>query len=314
MNEGNTILKERIFFGEEQVLCDQTLQITDTIIVEGGLKLKNCIIDCKHGRFEVLGTLFAESCVIENPGQDSFCFDCGAYAIIRDTRFIFTAGQDYSCSILNQRPASWVSLEHCIFSNTASIRFSGMYSLFHIPYGKTENSMFYGFSDLPVLSAHQILACTFERCGAIYGGELEENGIIADSVFINCGSIRADDSTVKSCHFKRLKADLCVERSTVEDCIFEEIDCDYEALLCIADSLVTRCSFREIRLIDECRLVTAIDSGDVEQCTFENISIEREPPVLFYGETLSKGIFKKRRTFEVVDEKTCIGLDNIQII
>lgn len=136
---------------------------------------------------------------------------------------------------------------------------------------------------------------------------------VTGSTFENCGTIAVEDEAITNCKFINIET-LSVTNADVENCEFHKISCDQHTVICLEDGIITGCLFKDITLTNDAWLCDAVGDVSVDHCRFENIATERADGELFHCEEEHGFLFKKTKCFDIVDDSTCIGLDDIQII
>ena len=131
--------------------------------------------------------------------------------------------------------------------------------------------------------------------------------------FENCGQISIEDTTITDCKFINIDT-IYVTNADVENCEFHKISCDQHTVICLEDGVITGCLFKDIRLTNDAWLCDAVGDVLVDHCRFENIATERADGELFHCEEERGFLFKKTKCFDIVDDSTCIGLDDVRII
>ena len=136
---------------------------------------------------------------------------------------------------------------------------------------------------------------------------------VTGSTFENCGQITIEDQTITECKFINIDT-LYVTNADVENCEFHKISCDQHTVICIEDGNISHCLFKDIELRNEAWLGDAVGDVLVDYCRFENISTDREDGELFHCEEERGFLFKRTKCFDVVDDRTCTGLEDICIV
>lgn len=136
---------------------------------------------------------------------------------------------------------------------------------------------------------------------------------VTGSTFENCGTISIEDETIINCKFINIET-LSVTNADVENCEFHKISCDQHTVICLEDGTITGCLFKDITLRNDAWLCDAVGDVSVDHCRFENIATERADGELFHCEETRGFLFKKTKCFDIVDESTCAGLEDVQII
>lgn len=134
---------------------------------------------------------------------------------------------------------------------------------------------------------------------------------LEDCVFENCHTVYFADCKVNNCHFDDIQT-LYVDRSPVSGCAFTNLRCDNDCVICLEDSEVSYCSFKDVELTEGAYLATGVGDVWVESCSFENIRTDRKDRELFFCEETVGKIFKKKVQFSIVDEASCKGLDRVR--
>ena len=134
---------------------------------------------------------------------------------------------------------------------------------------------------------------------------------LEECVFENCHTVYFADCKVNNCHFDNIQT-IYVDRSPVSGCEFTNLLCDNDCVICLEDSEVSYCTFKDVVLTNEAHLVSGVGDVWVESCSFENICTDRKDRELFFCEETVGKIFKKKVQFSIVDEASCKGLDQVR--
>ncbi|MBQ9761878.1 MAG: hypothetical protein IJV82_02240 [Oscillospiraceae bacterium] len=134
---------------------------------------------------------------------------------------------------------------------------------------------------------------------------------LEECIFENCHTVYFADCKVNNCHFDNIQT-IYVDRSPVSGCEFTNLRCDNDCVICLEDSEVSYCTFKDIELTNEAHLTSGVGDVWVESCSFENICTDRKDRELFFCEETVGKIFKKKVQFSIVDEASCNGLDEVR--
>ena len=147
------------------------------------------------------------------------------------------------------------------------------------------------FADYPMLRIDDLILenCTFENCQIIY--------------FSDC--------KVNNCQFNGAET-IHADRTPIDGCDFEHLRCDNDCVLCLEDSEVSYCNFKDVELTNGAYLVNGVGDVWIESCSFENISTDRADRELFFCEETVGKIFKKKVQFQIADTVSCSGLDKVK--
>lgn len=134
---------------------------------------------------------------------------------------------------------------------------------------------------------------------------------IEDCIFENCHTVYFSDCKVNNCRFYGLET-VYADRAPIDGCSFEHLRCDFDCVLCLEDSEVSYCTFKDVELSNEAYLVSGVGDVWIESCSFENISTDRKDRELFFCEETVGKIFKKKVQFQIADTASCSGLDEVK--
>ncbi len=143
--------------------------------------------------------------------------------------------------------------------------------------------------------------------------EFEKGSLIKDCIFENCKNITFDDFRVDSCKFKNAGFIFCRE-SKFTNSTFSDLFCDDDTLICLDYSDISYCNFNNIRLTDDSILIDGASNSLIEHCTFSDIKTERSDGEIILCEETEGLLFKRKVKYSIVDEDSCTGLDEIEII
>ena len=135
--------------------------------------------------------------------------------------------------------------------------------------------------------------------------------VLENCVFENCHTVYFSDCKVSGCQFFGIDT-LYADRSPISGCEFEHLRCHNHSVLCLEDSEVSYCTFRDAELTNEAHLISGVGDVWVESCSFENIRTDRKDRELFFCEETVGKIFKKKVQFCIADTASCKGLDGIK--
>lgn len=135
---------------------------------------------------------------------------------------------------------------------------------------------------------------------------------LEDCVFENCHTVCFADCKVEKCRFYGVET-VYADRTPIGGCDFEQLRCDNDCVLCLEDSEVSFCSFKDVTLTNEAHLINGVGDVWIESCSFENISTDREDRELFFCEETVGKIFKKKVRFCIADTASCSGLEIVRV-
>lgn len=146
------------------------------------------------------------------------------------------------------------------------------------------------FRDYPVLRIDDLLVknCTFENCNTVYFSDCK----VEDCAFCGVQTIYADRTPLAGSDFTNLR-------------------CDNDCVLCLEDSNMSFCTFKNVELTNEAYLISGVGDVWIENCNFENIRTDRTDRELFFCEETVGKIFKKKVLFCITDTASCKGLENV---
>ena len=136
---------------------------------------------------------------------------------------------------------------------------------------------------------------------------------VENCTFENCNTVCFDDCKVNNCRFYGVET-VYADRTHIDGCDFEHLRCDNDCVLCLEDSEVSFCTFKDVKLTNEAHLINGTSDVWVESCSFEDVSTDREDRELFFCEETVGKIFKKKVQLRIVDTSSCNGLDKVQCI
>lgn len=135
--------------------------------------------------------------------------------------------------------------------------------------------------------------------------------ILEDCAFEDCHTVYFSDCKVNNCQFYGVET-VYADRTSVDGCDFEHLWCDNDCVLCLEDSEVSFCTFKDVELTNKAHLVNGVGDVWIESCSFENISTDREDQELFFCEETVGKVFKKKVQFCIADIESCSGLDKVK--
>jgi hypothetical protein len=135
--------------------------------------------------------------------------------------------------------------------------------------------------------------------------------ILEDCAFEDCHTVYFSDCKVNNCQFYGVET-VYADRTPIDGCDFEHLRCDNDCVLCLEDSDVSFCTFKDVQLTNEAYLVDGVGDVWIESCSFENISTDRKDRELFFCEETAGKIFKKKVQFQIADTASCSGLDKVK--
>ena len=135
--------------------------------------------------------------------------------------------------------------------------------------------------------------------------------VLEDCSFENCGTVYFSDCKVSNCRFCGIET-VYADRTPIDGCDFEHLRCDNDCVLCLEDSKISHCAFKDVELTDEAYLVNGAGDVWIESCSFENISTDRADRELFFCEETVGKIFKKKVQFCIADTSSCSGLERVK--
>ncbi len=135
--------------------------------------------------------------------------------------------------------------------------------------------------------------------------------ILEDCTFEDCHTVYFSDCKVNNCQFYGVET-VYADRTPINGCDFEHLRCDNDCVLCLEDSEVSFCTFKDVELTNEAYLVDGVGDVWIESCSFENISTDRSDRELFFCEETVGKIFKKKVQFCIADTESCSGLDKVK--
>lgn len=142
----------------------------------------------------------------------------------------------------------------------------------------------------------------------------QEKSIVADCIFEDCGEIYLYEAAVKDCTFHRIDTVFFTE-SLVANCHFADMACDSgEMLLAIEQTILSGCSFDGVELTNGSYLCDGTNDCKIKNCEFTNISTDRKDRQIINCEETEGVIFKQKVAYSIVDEDTCVGLDDVTLI
>lgn len=136
---------------------------------------------------------------------------------------------------------------------------------------------------------------------------------ITNCVFENCRSITIDTGIVKNCSF--CNSSLIILRDTeVFQSTFKDSVSDVDTLISLEDSKIWYSSFNNLKLLNDSYLCDGVGDSWIESCCFDQISTSRQDGCIINCEETVGKLFKKTKKFCIVDESSCKGLEQVNII
>lgn len=140
--------------------------------------------------------------------------------------------------------------------------------------------------------------------------EFEEGTLIENCVFEDCGNITFDECRIDNCTFKKISTIFSVQ-SNFTNSEFRELVCNNDMIISLEDSEVSHCSFNEIELRKNSYLCDGVGTSWIEYSNFSRIRTSREDREIIICEEMVGKIFKHKKQFCIIDEDTCVGLEQI---
>lgn len=138
---------------------------------------------------------------------------------------------------------------------------------------------------------------------------------LVDCIFENCENLTIDESFVTNCTFRKIGyyywTDVKAENSHFEDSQYDEED---EGLFCLEDVTIKSSTFDRFTMKNDAYMFEAFGLCDIVDSNFRNIRTDRADLELCSYEVTSGKIFKTTTQWALLDEKTCHGLDMINVI
>lgn len=180
-------------------------------------------------------------------------------------------------------------------------------TVFHYGFANPMNSRIEIEEDTVKCKYSKITGITFQDYPMLRIDDL----ILEDCTFENCQIIYFSDCKVNNCQFNGVET-IHADRTPIDGCDFEHLRCDNDCVLCLEDSEVSYCTFKDVELTNEAYLVNGVGDVWIESCSFENISTDRADRELFFCEETVGKIFKKKVQFCIADTASCSGLDKVK--
>lgn len=131
--------------------------------------------------------------------------------------------------------------------------------------------------------------------------------------FENCTYISLSDSMLTDCHMENVDT-LGADDSQIVGCVMEHLRCDNDCLVSMEDSEICGCTFRDAEMRNGAHLICGINASRVESCVFEDCRTDRADMELIRGEEITGKWHLKSRPSNIVDRKSCVGLDEVKYI
>ena len=160
-----------------------------------------------------------------------------------------------------------------------------------------------------VMSASEEVICghTFRNFDTI---TFEEGTNIENCVFEDCGEINFNECEVDKCSFSKIDTIFAYD-SNFTNSSFKELVCDNDMIISLEDSKISYCSFEDVELREESYLCEGVGESLIEHSSFSDIRTSREDKEIVVGEETVGKIFKYKVQISIIDEESCIGLENI---
>lgn len=145
------------------------------------------------------------------------------------------------------------------------------------------------------------------------GLEFGQGVEIADCVFENCADLCFEGCGIKGCTFRNVWA-LTMQDCDVENTRFEKLRGDEVEIISLEESTLSHCAFEDIELKNGAYLGEGYGSALVDFCSFKNVRTDRADGKLFHCAKTRGKLFKRARELSIVDEDSCTGLDEVEIV
>ena len=143
--------------------------------------------------------------------------------------------------------------------------------------------------------------------------EFDEGTTLTNCTFENCKELTFNYSDISNCSFTDVSF-IFSRHTTYKKSTFSNITSLHESVFCLEDCNIKRCSFENITLTDDAYLVDGTSECIIENCTFSDIKTERSDGEIILCEETEGLLFKRKVKYSIVDEASCTGLDEIEII
>lgn len=221
--------------------------------------------------------------------------------MVRDTSFLLASPYDAVVDISGE--AQFVG---CSFIEEAKdISQSPARNLIPVCNADMKNCTFENVSGK--IEVGTIEKCSFTGCGDISCEQLN------DSAFTDCENIAVDGGYIRNCSFTHVSYIFSV-RSDMDSCKFRKIESgsEDEGAIFIEDCKITHCSFDDVALRNGSYLIEGAGDACVEYCQFTNCRTDRDDLEICHSEIESGKLRKKKIEVDILDDDTCMGLDQIK--
>ena len=135
-----------------------------------------------------------------------------------------------------------------------------------------------------------------------------EEAHLSNCVFENCGTIKIEDGTVSKCVFSNTQT-IYFNNTNVYDSKFENLSCNNgDFIISLEDAKITNCTFNNIKLENDVYLADGVGDCLVKKCIFKNVFTTRSDKELFFCQDFEGKVFRRLKTYDMVDRESCIGL------
>lgn len=131
--------------------------------------------------------------------------------------------------------------------------------------------------------------------------------------FENCHTVYLTDCTTHNCIFSGTQT-IYADRTPISDSTFRQLICANDTAICLEDSEISGCTFRDVNLTNLSYLIRGVGDVWLQRCCFENIRTDRPDRELFFCEKTVGRIFKQQVQLCIVDTESCTGLDGDRCI
>ena len=127
-------------------------------------------------------------------------------------------------------------------------------------------------------------------------------------VFEDCNQISLTVGQIESCRFHRVEM-LRLENSNLQNCELRHLWADRNCVIRLEDGSISGCAFKDIRLENNAYLCDAVGDVWIGNCKFSYVRTDRKDKKLVRCVVPVGRIFKRKKHINVLDEKSCTGLE-----
>lgn len=150
---------------------------------------------------------------------------------------------------------------------------------------------------------------TFRNFKVLELGDYTSNVQVINCTFENCEMVSLEGCMVSKCNFVNVGFVFCQE-TDIYGSSFKDIVCDGgDMFISLEDGKMSHCTFDNIKLLNGPYLCDGVGDTWISHCSFSNISTTRQDGEIIYAGEIVGTIFKRKKTYNIVDDATCKGLE-----